>query len=43
MQISYAVAIWPVTGQGFENTKWPAIRYFQEISPINRLRIVKRS
>ena len=24
-----AVAIWPVTGQGFENTKWPAVRYFQ--------------
>ena len=20
-----AVAIWPVTGQGFENTKWPAV------------------
>ena len=24
-----AVAIWPVTGQGFQNTKWPAVRYFQ--------------
>ena len=22
-----AVAIWPVTGQGFQNTKWPAVRY----------------
>jgi len=21
--------IWPVTGQGFQNTKWPAVRYFQ--------------
>ena len=25
----FAVAIWPVTGQGFQNTKWPAVRYFQ--------------
>ena len=24
-----AVAIWPVTGQGFQNTKWPAVRYSQ--------------
>ena len=24
-----AVAIWPVTVQGFQNTKWPAVRYFQ--------------
>ena len=24
-----AVAIWPVTGQGFQNTKWPAVQYFQ--------------
>ena len=24
-----AVTIWPVTGQGFQNTKWPAVRYFQ--------------
>ena len=23
----FAVAIWPVTGQGFQNTKWPAVRY----------------
>ena len=22
---TYAVAIWPVTGQGFQNTKWPAV------------------
>ena len=22
------LAIWPVTGQGFQNTKWPAVRYF---------------
>ena len=25
----YAEAIWPVTGQGFQNTKWPEVRYFQ--------------
>ena len=24
-----AVAIWPVTGQGFQNTKWPAALYSQ--------------
>ena len=24
-----AVAIWPVTGQGFQNTKWPAVVYSQ--------------
>ena len=24
-----AVAIWPVTGQGFQNTKWPAVLYSQ--------------
>ena len=24
-----AVAIWPVTGQGFQNPKWPAVWYFQ--------------
>ena len=23
------VAIWPVTGQGFQNTKWPAVLYSQ--------------
>ena len=27
--ISYAVAIWPVAGQGFQNTKWPAVLYSQ--------------
>ena len=27
-----AVAIWPVTGQGVENTKWPAVLYSQKIS-----------
>ena len=21
----FAVAMWPVTGQGFQNTKWPAV------------------
>ena len=26
---SKAVAIWPVTGQGFQNTKWPAVLYSQ--------------
>ena len=25
----FAVAIWPVTGQGFQNTKWPAVLYSQ--------------
>ena len=24
-----AVAIWPITGQGFQNTKWPAVLYYQ--------------
>ena len=24
----YAVAIWPVNGQGFQNTKWPAVLIF---------------
>ena len=24
-----AVAIWPVTDQGFQNTKWPAVLYYQ--------------
>ena len=29
-QVSFfAVAIWPVTGQGFQNTKWPAVLYSQ--------------
>ena len=23
--------IWPVTGQGFQNTKWPAVLYSQQI------------
>ena len=23
------MAIWPVTGQGFQNTKWPAVLSFQ--------------
>ena len=27
--LNYAVAIWPVTGQGFQNTKWPAVLYSQ--------------
>ena len=31
-QIPNAVAIWPVTGQGVENTKWPAVLYSQQIS-----------
>ena len=25
----FAVAIWPVTGQGFQNTKWLAVLYSQ--------------
>ena len=25
----YAVAIWLVTGQGFQNTNWPAVLYSQ--------------
>ena len=28
----YAVAIWPVTGQGVKNTKWPAAPYSRWIS-----------
>ena len=24
----FAVAMWPVTGQDLQNTKWPAVRYF---------------
>ena len=24
LSFKFAVAIWPVTGQGFQNTKWPA-------------------
>ena len=24
--------LWPVTGQGVENTKWPAVLYSQQIS-----------
>ena len=27
----FALAIWPVTGQGFQNTKLPAVQYFQQI------------
>ena len=27
-----AVAIWPVTGQDVENTKWPTVLYSQQIS-----------
>ena len=30
--IIFAVAIWPVTGQGVKNTKWPAVLYSQQIS-----------
>ena len=29
MKYKNAVAIWPVTGQGFQNTKWPAVLYFK--------------
>ena len=29
LNIYNAVAIWPVTGQGFQNTKWPAVLYSQ--------------
>ena len=25
----FAVAVWLETGQGFQNTQWPAVRYFQ--------------
>ena len=28
----FALAIWPVSGQGFQNTKWPAVLYSQYIS-----------
>ena len=27
--LTLCVAIWPVTGQGFQNTKWPAVLYYQ--------------
>ena len=27
----FSVAIWPVTGQGFQNTKLVAVQYFQQI------------
>ena len=30
--IIYAVAIWPVTGQSFQTTKWLAVLYSQQIS-----------
>ena len=36
VKASYAVAIWPVTGQGFQNTKWPAVLSFQSISQIQK-------
>ena len=26
----YTVAIWPVTGKGFQNTKWPAACIFNK-------------
>ena len=29
LQTKNVVTIWPVTCQGFQNTKWPAVRYFQ--------------
>ena len=32
LPVIYAVAIWPVTGQGFQNTKLPAVLYSQQIS-----------
>ena len=32
MSFFIAVAIWPVTGQGVENTKWPEVLYSQQIS-----------
>ena len=32
----FAVAIWPVTGQGVKNTKWPAVPYSQQISQIEK-------
>ena len=37
LQIKIAVAIWPVTGQGFQNTKWPAVPYSQKISQIEKI------
>ena len=38
--IIFAVAIWPVTGQGVKNTKWPAVLYSQQISQ-NRKTLAK--
>ena len=32
----FAEAIWPVTGQGFQNTKWPAVLSFLQISQIEK-------
>ena len=29
VRLNYAMAIWPVTGQVFQNTKWPAVLYSQ--------------
>ena len=26
------VAIWPVTGQGFQNTKWPVVLYIFSVN-----------
>ena len=35
--VFFAVAKWPVTGQGFQNNKWPAVPYSQWISQIEKI------
>ena len=31
--------MWPVTGQGFQNTKWTAVLYSQYISQIEKIQL----
>ena len=37
----YALATWPVTGQGFQNTKWPAVLYIlSKFHKIERFQLI---
>ena len=36
---NFAVAVWPVTGQGFQNTKWQEFLSFQQISQIEQIQL----
>ena len=36
---NFAVAVWPVIGQSFQNTKWPAFLSFQQISQIEQIQL----